>query len=127
MALLDHAGDAGLAHDERRVEVGIDDAAEIGGARLEHRRALDDAGVVHEDVGRGSEIGLDPPDELGHGLFVGDVADVAARIEPRRAVVLLRLGDLVRMTRVEGDPRARLAERLGDGHADAVGRAGDEG
>lgn len=52
MALGDHTGQAGLGHDERCVEVDVDNAAKVLGAHVEHRGALDDAGVVDQGLGR---------------------------------------------------------------------------
>ena len=124
MALGDHAGQAGLGHDKRCVEVNIDDAAEVLGAHVEHRGALDNAGVVDQDVGRGAKVGLDLDDELGDDGLVGDVCHVTMSLKAQLAVVLLGLGYLVGVTCVKGDLGASLSERLGDSHANAIGGAG---
>ena len=126
MALGDHAGQAGLGHDKRCVEVNIDDAAEVLGAHVEHRGTLDDASVVDQDIGRGAKVGLNLGDELGDDGLVGDIGNIAVSVKAQLAVVLLGLGDLVGVTGVKGDFGAGLSERLGNGHANAVGGAGHE-
>ena len=126
MALGDHAGQAGLGHDKRCVEVNIDDAAEVLGAHVEHRGTLDDAGVVDQDVGRGAKVGLDLGDELGDDSLVGDVGNIAVSVKAQLTVVLLGFGDFVGVTGVKGDLGAGLSERLGNGHANAVGGAGHQ-
>ena len=126
MALGDHAGQTGLGDDKRCVEVDIDDAAEVLGAHVEHGGALNDAGVVDQDVGRGTKVGLDLGDELGDDGLVGDICHVTMSLKAQLAVVLLGLGDLVGVTCVKGNLGAGLAECLGNGHADAIGGAGHE-
>ena len=126
MTLGDHAGQASLRHDERGVKVDVDDATEVLGAHVEHGGALDNAGIVDQDIGRGAKIGLDLGDELGDNGLVSDVGHVAVSLKAQLAVVLLGLGDLVGVTRVKGDLGAGLAERLGNGHTNAVGGAGYE-
>ena len=126
MTFGDHAGQAGLGYDKRRVEVDVDDATEVLGAHLEHRGALDNAGVVNQNVGRGAKVGLNLGDELGDDGLVGNVGHVAVSLKAQLAVVLLGLGDLVGVAGVKGDFGAGLAERLGHGHADAIGGAGHQ-
>ena len=126
VTLGDHARQAGLGNDKRGIEVDVDDATEVLGAHVEHRGALDDAGVVDQNVGRGAKIGLDLGDELGDDGLVGDVGNIAVSIKAQLAVVLLGLGDLVGVTGVKGNLGACLSERLGNGHADAIGGAGHE-
>ena len=126
MALGDHAGQAGLGHDKRCVEVNIDDAAEVLGAHVEHRGTLDDASVVDQDIGRGAKVGLNLGDELGDDGLVGDIGDIAVSVKAQLAVVLLGFGDFVGVAGVKRNLGAGLSERLGDGHADAIGGAGYE-
>ena len=126
MALGDHAGQAGLGHDKRCVEVNIDDAAEVLGAHVEHRGTLDDASVVDQDIGRGAKVGLNLGDELGDDGLVGDIGNIAVSVKAQLAVVLLGLGELVGMTGVKGNLGAGCAERLGNGHANTVSGAGHQ-
>ena len=126
MTLGDHARQAGLGHDERGVKVDVDDATEVLGAHVEHGGALDDTGVVDQDIGRGAKIGLDLGDELGDDGLIGDIGHVAVSLKAQLAVVLLGLGDLVGVTCVKGDLGAGLAERLGNGHTNAIGGTGHE-
>ena len=76
VALLDHRGDDGLRDDERTVEVDVDHLAELRGGHLDHRDALDDAGVVDEDVHH-ADLLFDLRYHGVHLLLVGHVADVA--------------------------------------------------
>ena len=126
MTLGDHAGQAGLGHDERGVKVDVDDAAEVLGAHVEHGGALDNTGVVDQDIGRGAKVGLDLGNELGDNGLVGNIGNIAAGLKAQLAVMLLGLGDLVGVTCVKGDLGAGLPKRLGNGHANAVGGAGHE-
>jgi len=126
VALGDHAGQAGLGHDKRCVEVDIDDAAEVLCTHVEHRGALDDAGVVDQDVGRGAKICLDLGYELGDDGLVGDVGNIAVSIKAQLTVVLFGLGDFVGVTGVKGNLGPGLTECLGNGHANTVGGTGHE-
>ena len=126
MALLDHARDAGLGDDERRVQVDVDDLAEVLRLHLEHRNALDDAGVVDQDVDD-ADLLADLGDGRLHGLLIGHVADVAMRLDALLGIGGQALVDQVLVDVVEDDGRARLGKRGGDGEADAVGSAGDQG
>ena len=76
LALLDHRGDDGLRDDERAVEVDVDHLAELRGGHLDHRDALDDAGVVDEDV-HDADLFFDLRHHGVHLLLAGHVADVA--------------------------------------------------
>ena len=49
-ALLDHIGNDSLGNDERCVQVNVDDLTELGSGHLDHRDALDDAGVADQHV-----------------------------------------------------------------------------
>ena len=57
---------------------------------------------------------------------IGDVGNIAVSIKAQLAVVLLGFGNLVGVTGVKGNLGACLSERLGNGHADAIGGAGHE-
>ena len=126
VALFDHARNAGLGDDERRVQVNVDDLAEIGGAHLQHRDALDDAGVVDQNIDDADFL-TDLGDGLLHRFLVGHVADIAVRLDALLFVSGQTLVDQLLIDIVEDDGRARRRIRAGDGEADAVRRAGDEG
>ena len=76
MALLDHAGDDGLGDDEGGVQVDVDDLAEVLRAHFEHRDALDDARVVHEDVDD-ADFFLDLRDHFLDFLFLAKASAMA--------------------------------------------------
>ncbi len=78
--LLDHTGDHGFRHDERSVQVDVDHLAEFSGAHIHHRDALDDTGVVHQDIHR-TQFLLDLGHQFIHLLLVGHVADVAFGVD----------------------------------------------
>ena len=120
MALLDHAGQHRLGDDERAGEVDVDDLTVVGGAHLEHRDALDDTGVVDQDVRRGAKVALDLLDEVGDLVLLGDVGDVALGLYALLGVVGETLVDLVLVAVVEGDLGAGLGESRREGEADAV-------
>ena len=125
MALLDHARNAGLGDDERRVEVNVDHLAEIGRAHFEHRDALDDAGVVDQNVDHADFL-ANLGDGLLHCFLIGHVADIAVRLDALLLVGSQTLVDQILIDIVENDGRARRRQRVGNREADAVGRAGDE-
>ena len=68
-------------HDEGSVQVNVDDLTELGSGHLDHRDALDDAGVVDQHVDVTDFLG-DLLDHLIDGVLVGDVADIAVGSMP---------------------------------------------
>ena len=104
MTLLDHARDARLGNDERRVEVNVDDLAEIRRAHLQHRDALDDAGVVDQNVDD-ADFFANLSDGLLHGFLIGHVADIAMRLDALLLVGSQTLIDQILVDIVKDDGR----------------------
>src|SRR5699024_8083088 len=125
-ALLDHVGDDRLGDDEGGVQVHVDDLAELGGAHLAHGDALDDTGVVVQDVEYAHFLGHFL-DQGVHGVIIGDVADVAVGVDAGLFVGGQALVHQFLLDVVENDGGAAVGHRGGDGKADAVGSAGDQG
>ncbi len=126
MALLDHPGDDGLGADEGGVQVHVDDGTEVRRAHFDHGDALDDAGVVDQDVD-GADFFLDLLDEGLHSGLVGHVAGVAVGLDALGGVSVDAHLGLFRVQVVENDGRAGGGEGFRDRKADAVGSAGDPG
>ena len=127
-AALHHFGKDGGGDDVRGHEVHVDDLLEFLALHLVHRDALDDAGVVDEDVDL-ADLGVNALHQGLDGLFVGDVADIAGHVRDARLLVVGEAaleGGLVDV--IENDVlRAGGDESLRDVEADAVGGAGDPG
>ena len=125
-ALLDHIGNDSLGNDEGSVQVNVDDLTELGSGHLDHRDALDDTGVVdqHIDV---ADLGGDLLDHLIDGVLVGDVADIAVGFDAGFLVGGQALVDQLLLDVVKDDLGAAIGHSGGNGKADAVGSAGDEG
>ena len=125
MALLDHAGDNCLGDDVGSDEVDIDDLTEVLCLHLEHRNALDNAGVVDKDVD-GAEVALDICDHLDDVLFIGNVAVVALGVDALFGIGLHSLFHVLLAAAVESDLCAAVCVCLGYRKADTVCRAGDQ-
>ena len=125
-ALLDHIGNDSLGDDEGGVQVNVDDLTELGSGHLDHRDALDDTGVVdqHIDV---ADLGGDLLDHLIDGILVGDVADIAVGFDAGFLVGGQALVDQLLLDVVKDDLGAAVGHSGGNGKADAIGSAGDEG
>ena len=125
---LHHFGKDGGGDDVRGHEVHVDDLLEFLALHLVHRDALDDAGVVDEDVDL-ADLGVNALHQGLDGLFVGDVADIAGHVRDARLPVVGEAaleGGFVDV--IENDVlRAGGDESLRDVEADAVGGAGDPG
>ena len=83
-----HRRDDGARHVERRVEVGRHQAAPVGVAELDDRRAVLDAGVVDEDVDRRRRDACTAATPAAHRVGIGDVERApisTARPSPRSA------------------------------------------
>jgi hypothetical protein len=122
----DHLRHDRAAHQVGRDQVDLDDATPDVGRELPGGGvAAGDAGVVDQDVdlamrlgdafGRGGDVGL--AGQLDH---VG--ADAAGLAE-----LALGLGELLAVRVPQGDRGARGEHALGDGVADALRAAGDDG
>ena len=122
MSLAQHAGQHSLRDDERSRQVDIDDLAEILRRHLEHRDALDDARIVHEDVD-GAKLLLDIRDHRTDSLFIRDIAYVAMRLNAIFLVVRQRLVHMRLTAAVERDFRTRIGISLRNCIANAIGRA----
>ena len=76
MALFDHTGDHCLGADEGCYQVHVDDFGKVCNAHIGHRNALDDTGVVHQDIHHANFLF-----DLGHHSlysgFVGHVGHIA--------------------------------------------------
>ena len=126
MALLDHGGDDGLGHDEGGVQVHVDHLAELLSGHFRHGDALDDAGVVHQNVDD-AHLALHLRDKGIHRLLVGDVTHIAVGLDALLGVGSQALVHQLLLDVVEHDGGARLAHGTGDGKADAIAGAGDQG
>ena len=93
---------------------------------IHHRRAADDAGVVHENVHAPGFLD-DLRDEFG-GAFLGELAEILG-IGVESGAERFRLGAGFRLVAdVHADGvRAFAGKREGNGLADAPARAGDHG
>ena len=80
LAALHHLGEHGGGDDERGDEVHVDDGLELGALHLVHRDALDDAGVVDEDVDL-AHLFVDLLHEGLHVVFLGHVAHVPVHVQ----------------------------------------------
>ena len=76
VALLDHARNNSLGHDERSVQVDVDNSTEISCGHLAHRDPLDDACVVDKDV-NAAEFLLDIGDHSLDFIFLCYVCHIA--------------------------------------------------
>ncbi len=124
MAFLYHAGDDRLRHNEGSYQVNVDDTAEILDVHLLHRDALDDAGIVHQDVD-GAYGSLD----VGHhgldGFFVGDVAEVSLGVYAEFLICCETAVYGLLTGAVEYNLRAGFGERACDSKPDSVSGTGD--
>ena len=119
VALLDHRGDDGLRDDERTVEVDVDHLAELCGGHFDHRDALDDAGVVDEDVHH-ADLLFDLRYHGVHLLLVGHVADVAFGLDALGLVGGQTFVHQLLFDVVEDDLSALACESRSQRESDAV-------
>ena len=123
---LDHAGQNGLCHNEGRREVHVHHPAEVLNRHLAHGNALDDAGVVHQNVQR-SDCLFNVIDHFPDGSFIRNIADIGLDVtDAVGGIVLQRLVNGGLAGGVDDDPRTCAVKRLGDSIADAVAAAGNE-
>ncbi len=126
MALADHAGDNGLGDDEGGDQIHIDNLRKVLHAHVGHGDALDDTGVVHQDV-HGAHVLFDLGDEFIHGGFVGDVGHVAVDLDALGGVGSHASVPAGLVGAVEADGGASLGQAQPHGETDGVGAAGDQG
>ena len=86
MAFLYHARNNGLRHDERRIEVDVDNLTEVFNRHFCHRYALDDAGVVYKDV-YCAEFFLYVGNHLLNLVFFCNVADISFGVDALSLIV----------------------------------------
>ena len=104
----------------------VDDPHEISVAHLDHGDALHQAGVVHQDV-HGADVGLDLGDHGIHSGLIGHVGHIAVGVDAGSLVSGQALFQAALVGAVEADGGTALCHALGNGEADAVGTAGDQG
>ena len=126
VTLLDHGGDHSLGYDERSVQVHVDHLTELGSAHVAHGDALDDAGVVHQNVDD-THFGLDLGHQGIHSLFIGDIAYIAVGLDAGLTISSQALVHQFLLDVVENDGGTCLAQSAGDGKADSVRSAGYQG
>ncbi len=126
MSLLLHAGYDGLRHDERRVEVDVYHLPEVLYAHFFHRYALDDTGIVHQDVYH-SQLLVYLLHKLLHLLLVGHVGYVALGVYAFGLIVGQCLLKMFLASAVECYLCAGLGKGLCNGKPNAVSGTGYEG
>ncbi len=85
---LHHLGQHGRRNDIGSDEVHIDDRLELGALHLVHGYALDDTGIVDEDVDL-SDLGMDAFNEGFDSVLVGDIAYIAVHILDARCSIVI--------------------------------------
>ncbi len=126
MPFLNHIRNDGLGDDERRVQVYVNNLAELLSAHLVHRNPLNDSGVIDEDIDD-PELFTYLRDHVRHLGFVGHVTDITSGINPKLFIFCKRLVKMLFRAAVEGDSGSGACQSAGYGKADAVGRACHKG
>ena len=126
LALGNHIGQNSLGAVEGTANVHVDDAQEIGVAHLDHGHALHQTGVVHQNV-HGAHFSLDLGDHGVHGSLIGNIGHIAVCVDAGSLVGGQSLFQAALVGAVEADGSAALCHALGNGEADAVCAAGDQG
>ena len=126
MALLDHAGDNCLGHDEGSVQIHINYLAELSSRHIAHGDSLDDSRIVYQDINHAHFL-LDLGYQLIYRVLIGNIAHIAERVDAfllvsGKALVYQFLLDIIKYNGC-----ARAGHSLCDGKADAVGSAGNQG
>ena len=122
MPLFDHAGNDGLRDDKGCVQIHVDHLTELLRRHVAHRDALDNPGVVYEDVDH-ADLFLHLLDKRLYSGFVRYIADIAVGLNPGFLVGSKALVNELLTNIIENDRRARRGKRLGDGKTDPVGSA----
>lgn len=122
MPLAQHAGQHSFRDDERRRQIDVNDLAEIRRLHLEHRRALDDACIVHKNVD-GAERLFDIGNHLAHRSLVRDITKISMRLDAVLLVVRQCLVHVRLTSAVERNLRARVSICLRNRIADTVSRS----
>ena len=123
---LHHRRKHRFSDDEGGGQIDVDDQPPIIDAHLMHRNALDDAGVVHEDIDR-SKILFDLLRGLLDCRFIRHIADISFYIEARFLIGGKPLIHQLPVDVVESDFRSRLGICQRDIQTDAVAAAGNPG
>ena len=126
VALLDHGGDDGLGNDEGSVQVHVDNLTELSGGHLAHGNTLDDTGVVNQDVDHADFL-LNGGNQRIDGILIGNVAHITVGFDASLFVSGDSLVHQLLLDVVKADGRAALGHTAGNGEADAVGSAGNQG
>ena len=119
--LAQHAGQHSLRDDERCRQVDVNDLTEIRRLHLEHRRALDDACIVHKDVD-GAERLFNIGNHLAHRSLIRDITEISMRLDAVLLVIRQCLVHVRLTAAVECDLRARIGIRLRNRIANAISR-----
>ena len=117
--LAQHAGQHSLRDDERRRQIDVNDLAEIRRPHLEHRRALDDACIVHKNVD-GAEPLLDIGNHRLDRRLIRDITEISMRLDAVLLVVRQCLVHVRLTAAVERNLRARVSICLRNRIADTV-------
>ena len=126
MALLNHAGDNCLGHDERRVQVHVNNLSELGSRHIAHGNPLDDAGIVHQNVHHAYFL-LNLSNHLIDGVLTGHVTYIAVGFDSLFLVSSQSLVNQLLLDIIEHDGCACACHGLGDGKADSVGCTCNQG
>ena len=119
VAFAQHAGQNSLRDDERRRQIDVNDLAEIRRLHLEHRRAFDDACIVHKNVD-GAERLFDIGNHLAHRSLVRDITEISMRLDAVLLVVRQCLVHVRLTAAVERNLRARVSICLRNRIADTI-------
>ena len=122
MSQAHHAGQDGLAHNEGRHEVDVDYLLIFLHLHLMHGDALDDAGVVDQNV-NGAQLLPDVGHHLPDAVLVRHIADIALRVDAQRFIIAERLLQMGLAATIESQSCASLGQCLADGKANAVAAA----
>ena len=126
MTLFQHAGNDGLAADEGSDQIHIDDLVEFLNRHFVHGDALDDTGVVDQNVDD-ADLLTDPGNQSLHGGFIGHVGNIAVDIHTLSLICGNPLFPAGFIGAIEADGGTCSGKADTDGKADGMGTAGDQG
>ena len=109
-------------------QIDVDDLAEVLRAHLDHRDALDDTCVVHEDVNL-THLLVDLLHESLHSVLVRHVTDIALHVLDAGLLIVGQTASEELLINVVKDDclDACSHESLGDVETDTIGCASDPG
>ena len=81
MALLDHAGDNCLGHDEGRIQVHVNYLSELGRRHIAHGNPLDDSCIVDQDVNHAHFL-LNGGNHPVHSILIRHVTYISVGFNP---------------------------------------------